>query len=65
MNNLVSLITPREKEVLHLLAKGITYSEIALHLGVTSETVKKHLKNIYRKLQVSNKIAALNMLKFI
>jgi len=34
-------------------------------LGVTSETVKKHLKNIYRKLKVNNKIAALNMLKTI
>lgn len=65
MNKPHIAITTREREVLLLLAKGITYSEIALHLGVTSETVKKHLKNIYRKLQVSNKIAALTMLKFI
>jgi len=64
MNKIIS-ITPREKEVLQLLAKGLTYNEMAELLGVTSETVKKHLKNIYRKLKVNNKIAALNMLKTI
>lgn len=61
----VSLITPREKEVLHLLAKGMTYLEMSVQLGVTTETVKKHLKNIYRKLKVSNKIAALNRFKIL
>ena len=58
-------ITPREQEVLKLLAKGITYSEIAAQLGVTDETVKKHLKNIYRKMGVSNKIAALTKWKML
>jgi len=59
MNETLPSLTPREKELLPLLAEGLTYREIAMQLGVTSETVKKHLKNIYRKLQVGNKIEAL------
>ena len=65
MNNTVGAVTPREQEVLHLLAKGMTYREMSVQLGVTPETVKKHLKNIYRKLKVSNKIAALNRFKIL
>ena len=63
MADVAGQITAREKEVLQLLAKGQTYQEMAFHLGVTMETVKKHLKNIYRKLKVSNKIGALNKVK--
>ena len=55
-----SILSIREKEVLELLAKGLLYKEIADKLGVTHETVKKHLKNIYQKLHVQNKIEALN-----
>lgn len=55
-----TLLSTREKEVLELLAKGLLYKEIADKLGVTHETIKKHLKNIYHKLHVQNKIEALN-----
>jgi two-component system, NarL family, response regulator LiaR len=55
-----TLLSLREKEVLELLARGLLYKEIADKLGVTHETVKKHLKNIYQKLHVQNKIEALN-----
>lgn len=65
MKDYILLITPREQEVLQLLAKGITYSEIARQLDITHETVKKHLKNIYRKLRVSNKIEALTKWKLL
>ena len=58
-----SLLSIREREVLELLAKGLLYKEIAGQLGVTHETVKKHLKNIYQKLHVQNKIEALNKFK--
>lgn len=54
-----SMLSVREKEVLELLAKGLLYKEIADKLGVSHETVKKHLKNIYQKLHVQNKIEAL------
>ena len=57
---IVGSITPREQEVLNWLARGHTYGEIAMQLGISSETVKMHLKKIYRKLNVGNKIEALN-----
>jgi DNA-binding NarL/FixJ family response regulator len=60
-----SLLSLREKEVLELLAKGLMYKEIAHQLGVGTETVKKHLQNIYQKLHVQNKIEALNKFKLL
>lgn len=60
-----SLLSQREKEVLELLSKGLLYKEIAEQLGVTHETIKKHLKNIYQKLHVQNKIEALNKFKLL
>ena len=65
MKEIVGLLTPREKEVLHLLSTGLTYEKIAAQLKVGHETVKKHLKNIYRKLDVQNKIEALNKVKLL
>lgn len=53
-------LTSREKEVLHLMADAWTYKQIALQLHISTETVKTHLKNIYRKLQASGKVDALN-----
>jgi DNA-binding CsgD family transcriptional regulator len=41
------------------------YKEIAERLGITHETVKKHLKNIYQKLHVQNKIEALNKYRLL
>jgi len=65
VNDETSLLSIREKEVLEYLAKGLMYKEIAEQLGVTHETVKKHLKNIYQKLHVQNKIEALNKFRFL
>lgn len=56
----IALLTPTEKEVLELLAEGLLYKEIADTKCVTIDTVKKHIGNIYRKLQVNNKIEAIN-----
>lgn len=60
-----TLLSQREKQVLELLAQGLLYKEIAQQLGVTSETIKKHLKNIYQKLQVQNKIEAINKFRLL
>ncbi|MFI5133255.1 MAG: response regulator [Chitinophagales bacterium] len=65
INDTNSLLSPREKEVLELLAKGMLYKEIAERLGVGTETVKKHLKNIYQKLHVQNKIEAINKFRLL
>ena len=59
------LLTEREREVLQLLSTGLTYEKIADRLGISHETVKMHLKNIYRKLKVQNKIEALNKVKLL
>ena len=53
-------LTAREKYVLELLAKGLTYKQMGISLFVSPETVRKHVKNIYSKLHVQNKIEAVN-----
>jgi DNA-binding NarL/FixJ family response regulator len=51
-------LTPRELEVLKLKAAGMTGREIARVLYVSPQTVKNHVRNILRKLEVCNSIAA-------
>jgi DNA-binding NarL/FixJ family response regulator len=51
-------LTPREREVLALLTRGGRNAEIALALGVTLRTVHKHLEQIYEKLGVGTRSAA-------
>ena len=53
-----SNLTTREKEVLIQLCKGKSYRMIADTLYISEETVRRHIKNIYRKLQVSSKSEA-------
>jgi DNA-binding NarL/FixJ family response regulator len=52
------LLSPRELEVLRLVAGGLTNSDIARKLWVAEQTVKFHLSNIYRKLDVANRTEA-------
>jgi NarL family two-component system response regulator LiaR len=65
VNDESAVLSSREREVLELLSKGLLYKEIAERLGVSHETVKKHLKNIYQKLHVQNKIEALNKFRLL
>lgn len=51
-------LTPRETEVLRLVAKGYTQTEIAGHLGLSRHTVVDHVKSLYRKLNVSSRAEA-------
>lgn len=51
----LSVLTPRESEVLRLIARGLTNSEIASELFISKHTVKNHVSNIYRKLGVSDR----------
>ena len=51
-------LTPREEEVLNLLAKGCVSKEIARQLSVSVETVNTHLKHIYEKLHVRSRTEA-------
>ena len=54
----LSTLTDREREVLDLLAQGLTNKEIAERLVITTNTVKRHLKAIFEKLNVHTRSAA-------
>jgi len=49
-------LTPREKEIVHGIVKGLTYRQIADHYGISGATVKKHILHIYKKLNVRSKV---------
>ena len=51
-------LSPREREVLEKLARGLPNAEIAAELTVSENTVRFHLKNIYEKLSVTNRTEA-------
>ena len=52
-------LSAREIEVLEQLSKGLKYSAIAENLFLSAGTIRKHIENIYAKLQVHNKIEAI------
>jgi LuxR family maltose regulon positive regulatory protein len=56
--SLIDPLSPRELEVLHLIADGLSNQEIAGRLVVAVETVKGHNKKIYAKLQVQRRTEA-------
>ena len=56
-------LTKREFEILELLAKGLSYEQIASNLYISYGTVRKHVENCYRKLRVHSKIEAVNMMR--
>ncbi len=51
-------LSPREKEIIALLAKGYLYKEIASQLGISVETVRTHIHNTYEKLHVRSRTEA-------
>lgn len=53
-------LTPREHEILSLLAEGQQKKEIASELKIGLETVNTHIKNLYLKLEVANAPAAIS-----
>ena len=57
---LIELLTKRELEILEMLASGMVYKEISDKLFISSETVRKHVYNVYHKLHVSNRVEAVN-----
>ena len=48
-------LTPREREVLRLIARGYTYKEIARELYISGKTVESHVSSVLRKLQLSTR----------
>ena len=60
VNDSLNLLSNREKEILEMLSRGLTYKEIAEKVFISPQTVRKHLYHIYEKLHVSNRIEAIN-----
>ncbi|WP_379100683.1 response regulator transcription factor [Pedobacter alpinus] len=54
-------LTKREIELLKQLKNGLSYEQIATNLFISYGTVRKHIENIYRKLQVNNKVSAVDV----
>ena len=52
-------LSPREIEVLEKLSEGFSYKIAGEHLFISTGTVRKHVENIYKKLQVTNKVDAI------
>jgi two-component system NarL family response regulator len=59
--NTTTGLTPREQEVLQLIAKGMRNKEIADHLGIKEVTVHAHMKSIFGRLHVHDRTAALTI----
>jgi DNA-binding NarL/FixJ family response regulator len=57
------LLTRRERQILNHTATGATNTEIAEHLNVSMHTVKTHIYNLFKKINVSNRIQAVNWAK--
>ena len=53
------VLTPREREVVGLLSEGLTYAQIQDQLTITENTLKTHIKHIYSKLEVHNRVQAI------
>jgi DNA-binding NarL/FixJ family response regulator len=55
----VPQLSPREREIMHLMAEGRTAEAIANELSVSVETVRTHVRNVIRKLQARNRVHAI------
>ncbi len=53
---LIDILTKREEEVATLFARGMTYKKIAAKLGVSPNTIRRHIESIYKKLGVTSKL---------
>ena len=58
-------LTPRECEILDLLASGQSNKELARTLGVSPNTVKTHLASLFAKLEVDRRIKAIEKARFL
>lgn len=54
-------LTERETEILQLLVSGLLYKEIGAQLGISANTAKKHVMNIYQKLHVNSRAQAMHL----
>jgi DNA-binding NarL/FixJ family response regulator len=55
----VPQLSPREREIMHLMAEGMTAERIGEEISVSVETVRTHVRNVIRKLQARNRVHAI------
>jgi DNA-binding NarL/FixJ family response regulator len=55
----VPQLSPREREIMHAMAEGLTAEKIGDEFGVSVETVRTHVRNVIRKLQARNRVHAI------
>jgi DNA-binding NarL/FixJ family response regulator len=55
----VSQLSPREREIMHLMAEGLTAEQISGEIVISIETVRTHVRNAIRKLQARNRVHAI------
>lgn len=53
-------LTKREHQIVEYLSQGLRYKEMAILLNLSEETIRKHIQNIYRKLEVQSRTEAIN-----
>jgi DNA-binding NarL/FixJ family response regulator len=58
----LSELSERENEILQLLATGLLVKEVSEKLCLSAHTIKSHMRNIYTKLHVNNRVEAINKL---
>ncbi|GAA3486450.1 response regulator transcription factor [Streptomyces cremeus] len=56
-------LTPRERELMELVAQGLSNRQIGSRLGITEGTVKRHLRNVFEKLGASSRLDAVNRVR--
>ena len=59
----VETLSAREKELLEFIVKGYSYKMVAIEMGIATETVRSHIKKIYKKLQVNSATEAVYKFK--
>ncbi len=55
-------LSPREKEIANGILKGLSYKLVAMEYGISIDTVRIHIKNIYRKLKINSKSQLFNLI---
>ena len=55
-------LSPREKEIANGILKGLSYKLVSMECGISIDTVRIHIKNIYRKLKINSKSQLFNLI---
>ena len=61
--NVLMVLTERERQIMHLVAEGLSNKEVGCQLNVSDGTIKVHLHHIYQKLAISNRTALVAVTK--